>query len=266
MTLPAALADNDRLRWIPVRTGESGDLVYRRHDGQAFAKIAPASRSAELAAERDRLVWLEGKGIACPKVIDWHEAGTQVCLVMTAVAGVPAADLPGTDLLGAWPSMARQLGALHALQPDDCPFDRSLSAMFGRAVDVVARDAVNPDFLPDEDKGTSGAELLSRVERELPIRLAQEADSKVVCHGDPCLPNFMVDPHTLQCTGLIDLGRLGRADRYADLALMVANADESWQTPQQAEQAFAVLFDTLALTADRERLAFYLRLDPLTWG
>ncbi|WP_436977121.1 phosphotransferase, partial [Shigella flexneri] len=30
----------------------------------------------------------------------------------------------------------------------------------------------------------------------------------VVCHGDPCMPNFMVDPKTLQCTGLIDLGRL----------------------------------------------------------
>ncbi|MFP1592824.1 phosphotransferase [Escherichia coli] len=29
-----------------------------------------------------------------------------------------------------------------------------------------------------------------------------------VCHGDPCMPNFMVDPKTLQCTGLIDLGRL----------------------------------------------------------
>lgn len=26
--------------------------------------------------------------------------------------------------------------------------------MFGRAVDVVSRNAVNPDFLPDEDKST----------------------------------------------------------------------------------------------------------------
>ncbi len=41
------------------------------------------------------------------------------------------------------------------------------------------------------------------------------------------MPNFMVDPKTLQCTGLIDLGRLGTADRYADLALMIANAEEN---------------------------------------
>src|SRR5690606_7279184 len=80
-------------------------------------------------------------------------------------------------------------------------------------------------------------------------------------------PNFMVDPKTLQCTGLIDLGRLGTADRYADLALMIANAEENWAAPDEAERAFAVLFNVLGIEApDRERLAFYLRLDPLTWG
>lgn len=77
----------------------------------------------------------------------------------------------------------------------------------------------------------------------------------------------MVDPKTLQCTGLIDLGRLGTADRYADLALMIANAEENWAAPDEAERAFAVLFNVLGIEApDRERLAFYLRLDPLTWG
>ncbi len=31
--------------------------------------------------------------------------------------------------------------------------------MFGRAVDVVSRNAVNPDFLPDEDKSTPQLDL-----------------------------------------------------------------------------------------------------------
>ncbi|ELO4898862.1 aminoglycoside O-phosphotransferase APH(3'')-Ib, partial [Escherichia coli] len=38
--------------WLPVRGGESGDFVFRRGDGHAFAKIAPASRRGELAGER----------------------------------------------------------------------------------------------------------------------------------------------------------------------------------------------------------------------
>ena len=87
----------------------------------------------------------------------------------------------------------------------------------------------------------------------------------MVCHGDACMPNIMIDPRTLRCTGLIDLGRLGTADRYVDLALMVANARESWGSPEKEAQAFAILFDTLGIAApDWGRLAFYLRLDPLT--
>ncbi len=187
--------------------------------------------------------------------------------MMTAIPGVPAADLSGSDLLKAWPSMARQLGILHDLPTDQCPFERSLSMMIARAVDVVARNAVNPDFLPDEDTNTPAHELLERVERDLPTRLDQEAVDRVICHGDACMPNFMVDPESLQCTGLIDLGRLGTADRHVDLALMTSNASESWASREEEAEAFAILFDTLGIPVpDKERLAFYLRLDPLTWG
>ncbi|MEB2929611.1 hypothetical protein VKX99_28390, partial [Klebsiella pneumoniae] len=42
-------------------------------------------------------------------------------------------------------------------------------------------------------------------------------------------------------------------------------AEENWAAPDEAERAFAVLFNVLGIEApDRERLAFYLRLDPLT--
>ncbi|MFK0166664.1 APH(3'') family aminoglycoside O-phosphotransferase [Rhizobium sp. NPDC090279] len=260
------LADT-HVDWTRVKTGESGDFVFRREDGHAYAKIAASARSADLAGERDRLLWLKGRGIAVPEVIDWREAEEGACLVMTAISGIPAAELDGDALLKAWPSMVRQLKSLHGQPIGQCPFDRSLSLMFARAVDVVSRDAVNPDFLPPEDWNKPARELLDRVERDLPIRLAREATDKVLCHGDACMPNFMVDPHSLECTGLIDLGRVGKADRYVDLSLMIANAEESWATPVQAQRAFSILFETLEIVEpDRERLAFYLRLDPLTWG
>lgn len=120
--------------WLPVRGGESGDFVFRRGDGHAFAKIAPASRRGELAGERDRLIWLKGRGVACPEVINWQEEQEGACLVITAIPGVPAADLSGADLLKAWPSMGQQLGAVHSLSVDQCPFERRLSRMFGRAI------------------------------------------------------------------------------------------------------------------------------------
>jgi streptomycin 3"-kinase len=262
-----ALLDRRRSDWVPVGTGESGDRVYRTEDGRAYAKLAPAERSTALAGERDRLAWLHAQGFASPEVLDWQEAEAGSCLVMSAVPGISASALPGPDLLRAWPSIARRIGTLHGLAADRCPFERGLSLMFDRAADVVGRDAVNPAFLAEEDRGVPAAALLARVARELPARLEQEAADRVVCHGDACMPNIMVDPETFQCTGLIDLGRLGTADRYVDLALMVANARESWPSREEDAQAFAVLFDTLGIRSpDRDRLAFYLRLDPLTWG
>jgi streptomycin 3"-kinase len=66
---------------------------------------------------------------------------------------------------------------------------------------------------------------------------------------------------------VVDLGRLGLADRYADLALLVVNARESWANEERARSADRDLFTILGIPApDRDRLAFHPRLDPLTWG
>jgi len=41
----------------------------------------------------------------------------------------------------------------------------------------------------------------------------------VVTHGDYCCPNVLVDPETLRFTGVLDVGRLGVGDPYADLSM-----------------------------------------------
>jgi streptomycin 3"-kinase len=255
----------DQPEWFAVRTGESGDKVYRRSDGTAFAKVAGQGRQAELGGERDRLLWLEERGVPCPRVLDWQEVGA--CLVTSAVPGVPANELSEDDLFAAWPSIVDTVGALHRLDPLDCPFERGLGRMLERARDVVARCAVNPDFLSEADRSVPPATLLARLESELPMRLEDEAREMVVCHGDATMPNLMVDPATLQCTGFVDLGRMGTADPYADFALILANANETWTSEAQVRRAFDTLFHGLGIDRpDRGRLDFYLTLDPLTWG
>lgn len=138
--------------------------------------------------------------------------------------------------------------------------------MFTTARDVVARGAVNPDFLPQDQRQTPPDELLARLEPQVDGRLAQEAAETVVCHGDLCLPNIILDPESITVAGFIDLGRLGRADPYADIALLLATAGETWTDGQQstaADETFAHRYD---IVLDRDRADFYLHLDPLTWG
>jgi streptomycin 3"-kinase len=252
---------------VPVTQGESGDKVYRRSDGAAYAKLASSNRSTSLDGERRRIAWLAATGLPTPRVLDWIQSDRGACLVTSPLHGMPASSLSPTELHKAWPSLARQLKAIHELPVEDCPFDRRLSTMFAQASEVVARGVVNPDFLALAHRSMSPTMLLDSVRAELPLRLAQESDDLVVCHGDASLPNFVVDPDTLRCTGLLDLGRLGLADRYVDLALITANARESWTTEEDAVASDAELFAIHGIVSpDRDRLDFYLRLDPLTWG
>jgi len=252
--------------WEPVTSGESGAYVFRSADGSRFAKCVPAGQQDLLVQERDRVDWLSASGISGPGVLDWIADAGDGCLVTSAVHGVPADSVSAEALRQAWPSIAEAVRGLHALPAKDCPFTRDLEQMFATAQDVVARGAVNPDFLPVEQQQTPPAELLARLAEQVDRRLGQEAADMVVCHGDLCLPNIILDPGTLDFAGFIDLGRLGRADRYADIALLLANARETWNAESQAIAADDAFAGSYGITLDTGRQQFYLHLDPLTWG
>ncbi|GAB3824441.1 aminoglycoside 3'-phosphotransferase [Kribbella italica] len=243
--------------WEPVGEGESDTDVFRRADGTAYAKVAPRHGIDELRAERDRVNWLATTGIPGARLLDWIESDDGVCLVTSAVPGVAAADLPPAQRQGALSALGAAFRALHELP--GCPFTRPLTEVVDQAADVVRRGAVNPDFLNDEWRKERPETLLERVRTEQPY--AEKAADLVVCHGDACLPNVFLDPETLEVTGFIDLGRLGLADRYADLALIKAQLFDEWDTSVDEFLRGYGLEEP-----DQRRLDFYLLLDPLTWG
>lgn len=59
-----------------------------------------------------------------------------------------------------------------------------------------------------------------------------DAADLVVCHGDPCAPNTIIGDDG-RWSGHVDLGALGTADRWADLAVgsmsLDGNFGEGWQ-------------------------------------
>ncbi|WP_042804296.1 APH(3'') family aminoglycoside O-phosphotransferase [Streptomyces sp. C] len=242
--------------WLPVTTGESGAFVFRSADAGRYAKCVPVADAADLAAERDRIAWLSARAVPGQAVLDWYDIDTGACLVTSAVHGVPADRLPAEDLRASWDRIADAVRRLHEVPVSQCPFHRGLDTMVTLARDVVARDAVNPDFLPDEQQHAPPTDLLARLTRQVPRRREQEAGDTVVCHGDLCLPNIVLDPQTLDVSGFIDLGRLGRADRHADLALLLANARETWPDEEQARAADAAFAERYGIALDQERLRF----------
>jgi streptomycin 3"-kinase len=264
-SLLAELLRPDSGEWEPVLGGESEASVVYDRGRQCYAKLVSSDHVVELAAERDRSLWINQTTIPSAPVLDWRETDAGACLVTQAVPGVPASELDAPALRRAWPSVALAVRALHDLLTDRCPFDRTLARTMPLARASVAEDRVIVGFLPASLQRTPPIQILEQIEAELPARLAQERTELVVCHGDLCLPNVLVDPRSARVKAFVDLGRLGKADPYGDIALLLATARESWSDQamaRRAEQQFAGIYGT---ELDPDRQDFYLRLDPLTW-
>lgn len=73
-------------------------------------------------------------------------------------------------------------------------------------------------------------------------------DDPVVCHGDPCAPNTLI-AHS-EFAGLVDLGRVGVADRWADLS--IASWSLEWNGLAAAEPYFWAAY---GIRRDEARLA-----------
>ncbi|MBU8816669.1 APH(3'') family aminoglycoside O-phosphotransferase [Mycolicibacterium goodii] len=265
MQIPPGLLPGDPEGWSPVTAGESGATVLRDRTGECYAKLVPAEQADDLAGERDRIAWLDAAGVPVGAVLDWRSADHGACLVTRAVAGVPADQLDAGTLWQAWPAITDLVRQLHRIDATGCPFDRGLATMMSLARTTVAQRRVQTEFLPEDLHDVPPAEILAGLEAELPLRIEQERSEFVVCHGDLCLPNILVHADTRKVSGLIDLGRLGRADPYADIALLLANSRETWPDEDAARRADRAFADRYGTDLDRARQRFYLMLDPLTW-
>lgn len=88
----------------------------------------------------------------------------------------------------------------------------------------------------------------------MPTRVAQPTDRLVVCHGDACAPNTLVGEDGTW-TAHVDLGSLGVADRWADLAAA------TWSTQWNYGAGFEdVLLEAYGVDPDPVRLAYYRAL------
>ncbi|MFJ5230089.1 aminoglycoside 3'-phosphotransferase [Kitasatospora sp. NPDC088391] len=235
-----------------VWRNELGGLTFRLGDGpgRRFAKWAPHGSGADLDAEAERLRWAR-PFTAVPEVLALGGDDTGRWLLTAGLPGRSAVEPgPKADPATAVRAIGTGLRAFHeALPVADCPYDWSAEHRIARAV-RLRRDPA--DRHPDLRRhGT--------VDRA-PAVLADPppVDVAVVCHGDACAPNTLVGADG-RCSGHVDLGALGVADRWADLAVAtwstVWNYGPGWERP---------LLEAYGVEPDGERLAYYRLLWDLT--
>ncbi len=121
---------------------------------------------------------------------------------------------------------------------------------------------VDEDDFDDVRRGRTATDLLTELLASTDEMARREAGDLVVCHGDVCLPNVLVDPATYLVTGIIDVGRLGVADTHQDLAPVTRSLEAPINPAFGPDRAAAFLGNhQRADRVDPERIGFYRLLD-----
>lgn len=229
-------------------------------DGARYLKYAPVElERAEgedhlVAAEAARLRWLDGRA-RTPVLWGAGETDGFVWLGTDALEGT-ASHLPEhrMDLRATIGAIAEGLRALHDSLPiAGCPFDASFAREIDGAearlrVGLVDHAALRPALR------RISPERLVEILRTSPRR---GEDDLVVTHGDASMPNVLV--HGGRCTGLVDLGRLGVADRHRDLADCATSL-----AANIGPEALPPFFDAYGIAPDPARLDQHTLLSELS--
>ncbi|MBZ0267231.1 aminoglycoside 3'-phosphotransferase [bacterium] len=195
-----------------------------------FAKVARSGHVPSLAGERDRLAWAAAH-LPVPTVLD---AGGDASIHWMVTAGLPgvdaaraAATIPPEELV---PALAAGLRAFHAAPIRDCPFRFDLEVALPHVRARVANGLVEPErHLHPEYAHLSPEAMLRELEAHRPA-----TEDLVLCHGDYCLPNVLLEGGRV--ASFLDLGELGVADRWWDLA--AATWSVTWNLGPGWEDAF----------------------------
>src|ERR1700728_4085606 len=108
----------------------------------------------------------------------------------------------------------------------------------------------------DGGRDASGSWLVTAaLERAAAIAVP---DKLVVCHGDACAPNTLLTGDG-RWSGHVDLGLLGVADRWADLAVATWSAEWNYGPGWDG-----LLLDSYGIRPDPERTRYYRLLWDLS--
>lgn len=225
----------------PVRAvwvNEEGGTTFRlgsRASAPDFVKVVPG---ADFTAEARRLRWAV-RHVTVPRVLGFG--------VDAGVAWLHTRGLAGLSAVHPCRRAVPRVGSPR----DRCRTTRTTRRMPTRTC-------------PSEWSAADRLAALAPAAR-LRVGAPPPIDRLVVCHGDACAPNTLIDDDG-RCCGHVDLGELGLADRWADLA--VATLSLGWNYPgRDWEPEF---FYAYGVEPDPARIDYYRRLwqasDPTAEG
>lgn len=208
--------------------------------------------------------WLNQK-IPTPKIIAYELENNTSYTLMSKIEGKMLCDEeylnhPSrlVDLL------VKALNMLWSIDEKDCPIDNSLDEKLKRARYNVENNLVDLDHVEEDtfsDKGFKDSfDLLNWLENNRP------KEEIVFSHGDLSLPNIIVEGEEIK--GFIDLGNMGKADKWQDIAICYRSLKHNLEDRHNGGipyQGYDLkdFFKKLEIDVDEKKLKYYLLLDEL---
>jgi kanamycin kinase len=240
------VAGDDSIRC--VWENEVGGLTFelRHRVRRRFMKWAPAESGIDLRDEVARLVWAS-RFATVPRCIDSGQDQTGSWMLTEPVLGDSAvSERWKRDPRAAVIAIGEGLRALHdALPVDECPFSWSAADRLSDAQKRASLGRIDPATWHPEHRGLT----VDRALEELGV--VPPTDRVVVCHGDACAPNTMLGRNG-HWSGHVDLGAMGVADRWADLA--VATWSTNWNYGPGWERPLLMAY---GIDPDPVRIRYY---------
>lgn len=160
---------------------------------------------------------------------------------------------------------AQGIKRMWEIDVSNCPYKSSrLTERLKAAQKNVSNGLVDIANTEPETFGTNGfqdpGELLEWLRNNRP------EEDIVLTHGDYCLPNIFAKGDEI--SGFIDLGKMGPADRWQDIAIAIRSLDHNFDGRYfDGERIFdfkpQMLLDALGIEFDEEKYRYYILLDEL---
>jgi kanamycin kinase len=221
-----------------LATGEVIRVVWSNEDAMTFEigngprrrfmKWRPRDSRLDLTGEVQRLEWA-GQYVSVPRVLSVGEDQEGRWFLSAPLTGESAVSPRWTRRPEvAVTAIGQGLRLMHdSLPVVSCPFSWSVQVRLAEIPDAADRQS---------------------------LAEAPPVDRLVVCHGDACSPNTIIRDDG-RLSGHVDLGSLGVADRWADLA--VATMATTWNYGPGWEDR---LLDAYGIAPDPVRTEYYRTL------
>jgi kanamycin kinase len=203
--------------------------------------------------EVERLRWARPH-LPVPEIIDSGSDDAVSWLLTDALAGTDATKHPWlADPSRLVPALARGLAAFHAAAPvRSCPFDFTVLPAMAHVRRRIRDGVAQPTDLHPEYQHLTLEHAVAELER-----LSPTGEDLVVCHGDYCFPNVLLDD-VGGITGYVDIAELAVADRWFDIA--VGAWSVTWNVGPGWEDLF---YESYGVEPDEDRITFYRLLYDL---